>query len=148
MLPILYLRGHPPTAFARPSKRCWATRHPACRPPRSRGSRRGGRPSTKAWKERDLSDRDYVYVWADGIHLSIRLKEDRLCLLVIIGVRPDGTKALIAVEDGYRESADSWSSVLRSLREDLKTGGGSVALDVVHRLQRDLRHVLDALVCD
>jgi transposase-like protein len=70
----------------------------------------------QSWKERDLSDRDYVYVWADGIHLSIRLEEDRLCLLVIVGVRPDGTKELIAVEDGYRESTDSWSAVLRSLR--------------------------------
>lgn len=70
----------------------------------------------KAWKQRDLSDREYVYVWADGIHLSIRLEEDRLCLLVIIGVRPDGTKELITVEDGHRESKESWSSVLRSLR--------------------------------
>ena len=69
----------------------------------------------KFWKDRDLSDRDYV--WADGIHLSIRLEEDRLCLLVIVGVRPDGTKELIAVDDGYRESADSWSAVLRSLRD-------------------------------
>lgn len=71
----------------------------------------------RSWKERGLSDRDYVYVWADGIHLSIRLEEDRLCLLVIVGVRPDGTKELIAVEDGYRESTESWSSVLRSLRD-------------------------------
>ena len=70
----------------------------------------------KAWKKRDLSERDYVYVWADGIHLNIRLEEDRLCLLVIIGVRPDGTKELLAVDDGYRESKDSWASVLRSLR--------------------------------
>ncbi len=71
----------------------------------------------KSWNDRDLSDRDYVYVWADGIHLSIRLEEDRLCLLVIVGVRPDGTKELIAVDDGYRESADSWRAVLRSLRD-------------------------------
>ena len=71
----------------------------------------------KAWKQRDLSDRDYVYVWVDGIHLPIRLEEDRLCLLVIIGVRPDGTKELVAVDDGYRESKDSWASVLRSLRD-------------------------------
>lgn len=71
----------------------------------------------QAWKQRDLSDRDYVYVWADGIHLSIRLEEDRLCLLVIVGVRPDGTKELVAVEDGHRESKESWSSVLRDLRK-------------------------------
>ncbi|MGB1276215.1 MAG: IS256 family transposase [Nannocystaceae bacterium] len=70
----------------------------------------------RAWKQRDLSERDYVYVWADGIHLPIRLEEDRLCLLVLIGARADGTKELIAVDDGYRESKESWASVLRSLR--------------------------------
>jgi transposase-like protein len=68
-----------------------------------------------AFRGRDLSDRDYVYVWADGIHFRIRLEEDRLCALVMIGVRPDGTKELIAIEDGYRESAESWASVLRDL---------------------------------
>ncbi len=71
----------------------------------------------KAWKKRDLADRDYVYVWADGVHLPIRLEEDRLCLLVLIGVREDGTKELIAIDDGYRESKESWASVLRSLRD-------------------------------
>jgi hypothetical protein len=50
--------------------------------------------------ERDLSGRDYVYAWADGVHFRIRLEEDRLCALVIIGVRPDGTKELLAMEDG------------------------------------------------
>jgi len=61
----------------------------------------------EAFQKRDLSDRDYV--WADGVHFRIRLEEDRLCALVIIGVRPDGTKELIAIEDGYRESAESWA---------------------------------------
>jgi hypothetical protein len=56
-----------------------------------------------AFRGRDLSDRDYVYVWADGVHFNIRLEDDRLCTLVLIGVRPDGIKELIAVEDGYRE---------------------------------------------
>jgi transposase-like protein len=50
------------------------------------------------------------------VHFCIRLEEDRLCALVIIGVRPDGTKELLAIEDGYRESTESWSSVLRDLR--------------------------------
>ncbi len=78
---------------------------------------------TAAWQEdyetfqkRDLSERDYVYVWADGVHFRIRLEEDRLCALVMIGVRPDGTKELIAIEDGYRESAESWAAVLRGLK--------------------------------
>ena len=69
------------------------------------------------WSERDLSGRDYVYFWVDGIHFNIRLEEDRLCTLVIVGVRPDGTKELVALADGYRESIDSWAEVLRSVRD-------------------------------
>ncbi len=59
---------------------------------------------------------DYVYVWADGVHFNVRLEDDRLCTLVVIGARPDGTKEVIAVEDGYRESTESWLSVLRDLK--------------------------------
>jgi transposase-like protein len=69
-----------------------------------------------AWRTRDLHAKDFVYVWADGIHFKVRLEDDRLCTLVMIGVRPDGTKELIAVEDGYRESTESWTTVLRDLK--------------------------------
>jgi putative transposase len=65
---------------------------------------------------RDLSDRDYVYVWADGVHFRVRLEQARLCCLVMVGVRADGTKELVAVADGERESTDSWAEVLRDLR--------------------------------
>jgi putative transposase len=75
---------------------------------------------TKTWKAeqrafaaRDLSGADYVYLWADGIHVNIRLEEHKLCLLVMIGVRADGRKELIALADGYRESAESWADLLR-----------------------------------
>jgi putative transposase len=78
---------------------------------------------TKAWtaeyetfRRRDLADRDYIYLWADGIHFTIRLEEERLCTLVLIGVRPDGSKEVVALEDGYRESAESWRTVLRDLK--------------------------------
>ncbi|MCX2971202.1 MULTISPECIES: IS256 family transposase [Streptomyces] len=67
----------------------------------------------RAFGERDLSGSDYVYVWADGIYLRIRLRETRSCVLVLMGVRADGTKELIAMSDGYRESADSWADLLR-----------------------------------
>ncbi|WP_078917136.1 IS256 family transposase [Streptomyces sp. NRRL S-813] len=67
----------------------------------------------KAFGERDLSATDYVYVWADGIHLRIRLAEGKSCVLVVMGVRADGTKELIAMADGYRESAESWAGLLR-----------------------------------
>jgi putative transposase len=70
----------------------------------------------RAFQKRSLADRDYVYVWVDGVHFNVRLEDDRLCTLVMIGVRPDGTKELIAVEDGYRESAESWKTVLRDLK--------------------------------
>jgi len=69
-----------------------------------------------AFRRRDLADRDYVYVWADGVHFNVRLEEDRLCTLVVIGARPDGTKEVIAVEDGYRESTESWQTLLRDLK--------------------------------
>lgn len=69
-----------------------------------------------AWRTRSLADRDYVYVWADGVHFNVRLEDERLAALVVIGVRPDGTKEVIALEDGYRESTESWLSLLRSLK--------------------------------
>jgi putative transposase len=67
----------------------------------------------RAFAARDLSAVDYVYLWADGIHVNIRLEEHKLCLLVMIGVRADGRKELIALADGYRESAESWADLLR-----------------------------------
>jgi transposase-like protein len=69
-----------------------------------------------AFRQRDLTDRDYVYVWVDGVHFNIRLEDERLCTLVMLGARPDGTKELIAVEDGYRESTASWAELLRDLK--------------------------------
>jgi transposase-like protein len=78
---------------------------------------------TKQWQaerdtfmRRDLSAVDYVYCWVDGIHFNIRLEEERLCCLVVVGVRADGTKELVAIGDGYRESTDSWADLLRDLR--------------------------------
>jgi transposase-like protein len=67
----------------------------------------------RAFAARDLSGVDYVYVWADGIHVNIRLEEHKLCLLVMIGVRADGRKELVALAEGYRESAESWADLLR-----------------------------------
>jgi transposase-like protein len=67
----------------------------------------------RAFAARDLSGVDYVYLWADGIHVNIRLEEHKLCLLVLIGVRADGRKELIALADGYRESTESWADLLR-----------------------------------
>jgi putative transposase len=69
-----------------------------------------------AFTRRDLSDRDYVSCWADGIHFTLRLTDGRLCALVIVGVRADGTKELVAVTAGTRESTEDWESLLGDLR--------------------------------
>jgi len=79
------------------------------------------------WNRRDLSTSRYVYWWVDGIYFNVRLDTDRQCLLVIIGARPDGTKELIAITDGFRESADSWRSLLRELKQRGLTQGAAVA---------------------
>jgi transposase-like protein len=69
-----------------------------------------------AFGRRDLSGTDYVYLWVDGIHLKVRLEQTKLCLLVMIGVRADGRKELVALADGYRESTESWADLLRDCR--------------------------------
>jgi transposase-like protein len=117
----------------------------------------------EAFMARDLSGVDYVYVWVDGVHFTVRLgKDDRLCVLVMVGVRTDGTKELVAISDDYRESTESWSGLLRDCRRRgmrapvLAVGDGalgfwSAARDVFPetRHQRDWVHkaanVLDAL---
>ena len=70
----------------------------------------------RRWCDRDLSGADYVYVWADGLHFGVRLDQDRVCTLVVIGVRADGKKELVALAGGHRESTESWASLLRDAR--------------------------------
>jgi len=108
----------------------------------------------QAFMTRDLATSRYVYVWADGVHFNIRLGDDRkLCCLVMVGVRIDGTKELIALADGYRESTESWGDLLRDCKRrgmvapTLATGDGALgfwgALSEVFpetRHQRDWCH--------
>jgi transposase-like protein len=70
----------------------------------------------REWNQRDLSQKRYVYFWADGIYSNVRM-DDRLCLLVIVGVTEFGHKELVVVEDGFRESLASWEEVLIKLRQ-------------------------------
>jgi putative transposase len=68
------------------------------------------------YQERDLSGTDFVRLWVYGIHLKVRLEQEKLCLLVMIGVRADGRNELVALTDGYRESTVSWADLLRGCR--------------------------------
>ncbi|MGH8997565.1 MAG: IS256 family transposase [Acidimicrobiales bacterium] len=79
------------------------------------------------FSQRNLAGVDYVYIWADGVHFNVRLDEHRLCALVIVGVRADGTKELVSISDGIRESTESWADVLRDLR---RRGMGAPAVAV------------------
>jgi transposase-like protein len=82
----------------------------------------------QSWRKRDLAEQEFVYWWADGVNFAVRLEEDRrLTCLVIVGVRADGTKEVIALEEGYRESEEAWLSVLRELK---RRGLGAPALAV------------------
>jgi transposase-like protein len=116
----------------------------------------------RTFMNRSLQGCDFVYVWVDGVHFNIRLEEDRLCALVMVGVRLDGTKELVAIRDGYRESKESWADLLRDLKRRgmtapvLAVGDGALGFwaavtDVwpETRHQRDWFHkaanVLDAL---
>ena len=86
------------------------------------------------WQGRELSARRYVYVWADGVYFTPRLDHDRQCMLVLIGADADGRKELLAIEDGYRESTQSWRELLLRLRDEnglaaapeLATGDGAL----------------------
>ena len=70
----------------------------------------------EAWSRRPLGDRELVYAWADGIYVKAGLERDKAALLVVIGAMSDGTKEVLAVTPGYRESVESWAAVLRDLK--------------------------------
>ncbi len=68
------------------------------------------------WSKRSLAGKRYVYMWADGIHCNVRLEDGKPCILVVMGATEDGTKELLAVEDGERESEQSWKELLLDLK--------------------------------
>ncbi len=87
----------------------------------------------EAWSRRSLLDKRYVYLWVDGIYFNVRLEEDRQCILVVMGTTEDGTKELVAVQDGFRESEQTWHEVLIDLQKrgleappDLAIGDGAL----------------------
>ena len=87
----------------------------------------------RQWRQRDLSSKRYVYWWADGVYFNIRGEEARQCILVIVGVNEQGVKEFVAIEDGYRESEQSWLEVLtdlkhRGLEQGPQLGSGDGAL--------------------
>jgi len=161
-LPALYLRGLSTGDFSEGLAALVGPEGAALSPATITRLLRIWQDEYKAWRKRSLVGKDYVYIWADGLYFKVRLEEDRLACLVIIGVLTDGTKEVIAIEDGYRESEESWASLLRDLKRRgmrapvLAIGDGALgfwaALRQVYPEAREqrcwvhkLRNVLDKL---
>jgi putative transposase len=116
VLPVLYLRGLSTGDFKAALKDLLGDDAAGLSPSAITRLTEAWQGEYASWRQRSLADRDYVYVWVDGVHFGIRLEDDPLAALVVIGVRPDGTKELVACEDGYRESEEAWLSLLRDLK--------------------------------
>lgn len=115
-LPWLYLRGISTGDFSESLKHLLGEQAGGLSAGTISRLKQGWEQDYQDWNQRDLSSKRYVYIWADGIHSNVRM-DDRLCLLVIIGSDAQGNKELIALSDGYRESAASWEETLLSLTQ-------------------------------
>jgi len=116
VLPILYLRGLSTGDFQQALPSLLGEEASAGLSPTTITRLLGSwQQDYEAFRKRSFEGKRFAYLFADGVHFRVRLEEDRLCTLVLIGVREDGSKELVAVEDGYRESAESWLAVLRDL---------------------------------
>ncbi len=115
ILPVLYLRGLSTGDFREALPVLLGENAPGLSPAAITRLTKVWQTEYETWKKRSLAESDYIYVWVDGVHFNVRLEDERLCTLVMMGVRPDGNKEVIAIEDGYRESADSWASLLRDV---------------------------------
>jgi putative transposase len=115
VLPLLYLHGLSSSDFAPALEQFLSTGHGLSAATITRLTSQW-QDDARAFADRSLAGTDYVYLWVDGIHLKVRLEQDKVCLLVMIGVRTDGTKELVALADGFRESAESWADLLRDCK--------------------------------
>ena len=115
LLPWLYLRGISTGDFSEALGALLGPDAPGLSAPTISRLKKVWAKDYEGWRVRDLVGKRYVYVWADAIHCKVRFDDAKLCLLVLIGATGEGKKELIAVEDGYRESAASWMEMLRGL---------------------------------
>jgi putative transposase len=116
LLPWLYLKGISTGSFPEALKALLGANAKGLSPNTISRLKSGWEAEYKAWSQRDLSQVNIVYAWADGIYLKARLA-DKQCVLVVIGVDETGKKHLLAIEDGYRESTQSWRDLLLSLKQ-------------------------------
>jgi len=143
LIPVLYLKGISTGDFTEALEAILGPNAAGLSPTNIVRLKEGWKADYEAWAERDLSGKRYVYWWADGIYFNVRLDAERPCILVIMGTLEDGTKELVAVWDGIRESTESWREVLRDLkarglRESPKLAVGDGALGFWTALEEEL----------
>ena len=150
LLPWLYLRGISSGDFSEALAALLGARAPGLSASTIGRLKEVWQDEMERWQRRDLSAKRYVYFWVDGIYFGARLEEEKQCILVIIGATDHGTKELIAITDGYRESEQSWREVLLDLKRrglgigpELVTGDGALgfwkALRQVYGAAREQR---------
>jgi len=133
LIPVLYLKGVSTGDFSEALEAILGTDAPGLSATNIVRLKSGWEQEYRGWCRRDLSEKRYVYFWADGIHVNVRLDEERSCILVIMGADEQGNKELVALSDGYRESKASWREILldvkrRGLEEGPKLAIGDGAL--------------------
>ena len=116
LIPTLYLKGVSTSSFSEALEAILGKGAPGLSPTNVTRLKQIWEDEYKSWKQRDLTGKHYVYVWADGIYFNVRLDKDRPCVLVLVGATAEGCKEVIAIEDGQRESKLSWQTLLRDLK--------------------------------
>jgi transposase-like protein len=117
LLPVLYLKGISTNDFPAALSSILGKNAPGLSSANIVRLKKIWEDEYKEWKNRDLSDKNYVYFWVDGIYFNIRLEEDRSCMLVIMAADRHGEKELLSVSDGYRESKIAWREILLDLKK-------------------------------
>ena len=117
LIPVLYLKGISTGDFSEALQAILGDRAAGLSATNIVRLKKHWEEEYREWSRRDLSGKHYVYFWVDGVHFNVRLEDERICILMVMGALPDGGKELVAVWDGFRESKDSWLSVLRELRQ-------------------------------
>ena len=124
LIPVLYLKGVSTGAFGDALSAILGEGASGLSATNIVRLKQGWEQEYKGWNQRDLSEKEYVYLWADGIYVNVRLDDERSCLLILMGATSEGKKELVGVTDGYRESKLSWREMLLDLRRrGLKTAG-------------------------
>jgi transposase-like protein len=116
LLPVLYLKGISTGDFQDALAAIMGPDAPNLSPSVISRLTAGWQAQYDTWVRRDLSARNYVYIWADGVYLQARMEENAECILVIIGATPEGKKELIGFQVGLRESTQSWHELLTDIK--------------------------------